>query len=311
MASSTLATSSNASSFVVTKHSWKGKYRRVLSLSHEAISTLNPNTMEATNSWKLSDIVSAQPMNATGSANSEQGNGAGGSGSNGTHEFQLIYRKGKKNDNMRFSSEWRSTILTEVWALLQNYTSNDTQEVTQATKTWFAYKYHWSEQRLSVALRVGTHAVEQLDPSSKRVLSAYNFKDIRGIYEVSNYPGGFCLEVGNAGRLHLFAAEARSEIIQKIVQNSTQFIGVSIGQPKPMVFEKFANFKFGKYSSDIHITSISEFIVYKQSERRVSTMGEAQPEQVRRTLCLTESCLIERDPATYSIVSLQPLTTIR
>ena len=35
---------------------------------------------------------------------------------------------------MRFSSEWRSTILTEVWALLQNHTTNDTPEVVQATK---------------------------------------------------------------------------------------------------------------------------------------------------------------------------------
>ena len=267
--------------------------------------------MEATNSWKLSDIVSGQPLNATGpSGNAEQSTGPNGNGAGGANEFQLIYRKGKKNDNMRFSSEWRSTILTEVWNLLQSYTTNDSADVVQATKTWFAYKYHWSEQRLSVALRVGTHAVEQIEPSSKRVLAAYYFKDIRCIYEVSNYPGGFCLEVGPAGRLHLFAAEARSEIIQKIMQNSTQFIGVSIEQPRQMAFEKFANFKFGKYSSDIHITSISEFTVYKHSERRGSSIEGSQGEQVRRTLCLTESCLIERDPATYSIVSLQPLTTI-
>ena len=176
-------------------------------------------------------------------------------------------------------------------------------------QTWFAYKYHWSEQRQSLALRIGTHAVEQLDASSKRVLATYNFKDIRSVYEVSNYPGGFCLEVGNSGRLHLFAAEAKAEILQKLLHNSTQFIGVSIEKPKPMTFEKFVDFKFGKYSSDIHITSLSEFTVYKQSERRLSSNN--QPEQVRRTLCLTESCLIERDPATYSIVSLQPLTTIR
>merc|ERR1711994_413503 len=66
MASSTLAPTPPTTAFVVTKHSWKGKYRRVLSLSKEFISTLNPSTMEATNSWKLSDIVSAQPLNAAG-----------------------------------------------------------------------------------------------------------------------------------------------------------------------------------------------------------------------------------------------------
>ena len=69
------------------------------------------------------------------SANSELANGTGGgSGTSGSHEFQLTYRKGKKNDNMRFSSEWRSTILTEVWSQLQNNTTNDSPEVIQATK---------------------------------------------------------------------------------------------------------------------------------------------------------------------------------
>ena len=31
---------------------------------------------------------------------------------------------------------------------------------------------------------------------------------------------------------------------------------------------------------------------------------------VRRLLCLTETCLLERDPATYSLVSLRPLSQV-
>ena len=68
------------------------------------------------------------------SANSELANGTGSSGPSATHEFQLTYKKGKKNDNMRFSSEWRSTILTEVWAQLQKHTNNDSPDAIQATK---------------------------------------------------------------------------------------------------------------------------------------------------------------------------------
>ncbi len=60
--------------------------------------------------------------------------GKSGSGSHSNQEFQLIYREGKKNDNMRFSSEWRSTILTEIWSLLQNNTNNDSADAIQATK---------------------------------------------------------------------------------------------------------------------------------------------------------------------------------
>ena len=70
------------------------------------------------------------------SANSELANGTGSSGPSATHEFQLTYKKGKKNDNMRFSSEWRSTILTEVWAQLQKHTNNDSPDAIQATKVY-------------------------------------------------------------------------------------------------------------------------------------------------------------------------------
>ena len=72
------------------------------------------------------------------SENAEQSynrqNSGTGTPANGINEFQLVYRKGKKNDNMRFSSEWRATILTEIRALLQTHTNNDSADVIQATK---------------------------------------------------------------------------------------------------------------------------------------------------------------------------------
>ena len=43
--------------YLVTKHSWKGKYRRVLSLSKDGLSTHNPGNMEPTNTWKWSDVI--------------------------------------------------------------------------------------------------------------------------------------------------------------------------------------------------------------------------------------------------------------
>lgn len=50
------------------------------------------------------------------------------------------------------------------------------------------------------------------------------------------------------GRLHLFAAEARSEILQQIVERATQNIGVSIDKTLRMItFDKFITNKFGKF----------------------------------------------------------------
>jgi len=53
--------SDQSSSFLVTKHSWKGKYRRVLTLSPDTFSTFNPSSMETTNAWKITDIVGLHP----------------------------------------------------------------------------------------------------------------------------------------------------------------------------------------------------------------------------------------------------------
>ena len=77
-------------------------------------------------------------------------------------------------------------------------------EITNANKTLFSYKHHWSGQRQSVALRVSAHAVHQLDPGNKRILTTYNFKDIECLYEVTDIPGGFVIQSTGFGRLHMF-----------------------------------------------------------------------------------------------------------
>jgi len=56
-------------------------------------------------------------------------------------------------------------------------------------------------------------------------------------------------------------------------------------------------------SADEYITSLAEFLVYKVSERH--------SEPVRRILCLSEVCLLERDPASYSICTLKPLGEVK
>ncbi len=111
-------------SYTVTKHSWKGKYRRVLLFGPDGACTLNPATMEATNRWPYEDLVSVQPMSAP-QPSGGVGPGPGGPGA-APHppgsppgqpplEFQLSFRKGggRKTDSMKFSSEHRAQILTD------------------------------------------------------------------------------------------------------------------------------------------------------------------------------------------------------
>ena len=144
-------------SFLVIKHSWKGKYkrfvinddgddgdefqapreekvmveynpptRRVFCIGALSITTYNPSTMEATNQWQYSDFITILPA-ARGQASlclqlpfdqehffclvnhdhflvqASQPN----------NEFIITFKKGKKTDSMRFSSDHRAAIITE------------------------------------------------------------------------------------------------------------------------------------------------------------------------------------------------------
>lgn len=52
-------------SFLVTKHSWKGRYKRILAIGTAGISTYNPDKLDLTNRWTYSEIVSAAPSKTT------------------------------------------------------------------------------------------------------------------------------------------------------------------------------------------------------------------------------------------------------
>ncbi len=110
-------------SYSVTKHSWKGKYRRILVFGPDGACTLNPASMEATNRWPYEDIVSVQPQSpAQSSASLDTVDGVDASHSSAASagaapplELTLSFRKGggRKTDSMRFSSEFRAKILTD------------------------------------------------------------------------------------------------------------------------------------------------------------------------------------------------------
>ena len=68
------------------------------------------------------------------------------------------------------------------------------------------YSYYSSICR-SVVLVAGPIGLEQKDPSSNKLLATYYYKDMDGISEVSDYPGGFVITKSHFGRMHMFASE--------------------------------------------------------------------------------------------------------
>ncbi|KAJ8925386.1 hypothetical protein NQ315_009217 [Exocentrus adspersus] len=268
--------------FFCTKHTtWKGKYKRIFSIGTMGITTYNPSNLDVTNRWAYNDFISVQPIKGA------------------PNEFQITMKKERKVDKMTFSTEQRTHLLTEALKF-RNYFLEKPKEVLR----YQAYKHHWSDIRLPVILEVTPYSLDQLDPATNKVLASYNFKDFEGICTVSDYPGGFVIVCGGFGRLHLFQAVDFEDIKGKIIESATVNIGISIKVlSTPIKLEDFQCQRLGKFSDDEFVTSVSEFAVYKIHKARHS-------EPVRRTLCLSEYCILERDPQTYSICTLQPLNNI-
>nr|CAD7257433.1 unnamed protein product [Timema shepardi] len=73
--------------FLVTKHSWKGKYKRIFSVGSAGITTYNPASWDVTNKWMYSDFINILPsVKVAGQQN---------------NEFTITMKKDRKVDSMR------------------------------------------------------------------------------------------------------------------------------------------------------------------------------------------------------------------
>lgn len=94
--------------YLVIKHSWRGRYKRILCISSVSIITLDPTTLSVTNSYDVaSDFEGAMPIIGR---------------DDNSNEFNLSVRtdgRGKFK-GMKFSSRYRASILTELHRIRWN-----------------------------------------------------------------------------------------------------------------------------------------------------------------------------------------------
>merc|ERR1712142_1344988 len=134
------------SSFYTTKHSWRGKYKRVFSVGTKAITTYNPSTLEVTNQWPYGDFFGISPSAKT------------------TNEFMVVIRKaktGKKTESMTFSSDHRADVLSAALKMRTLFAEAKAHKELRCN----AYKHHWSENRIPVLLNVTPCSLDQVDPA--------------------------------------------------------------------------------------------------------------------------------------------------
>lgn len=255
------------SSFLVTKISWRGKYKRILSIGNHALTTYNPSNYEVTNQWPYSEVLGMKAVDK--------------------FEFALTLNRKKKKETMKFTCDFRSELLFEFLRVKLN-----PEDQRRDCKRYEAYKHHWSGIKLPIILEVNLYGVLQLEPTTKHQLAVYPFYGIEGIALVEDSSQGIVLRTAGFNRLHMFDVPNRNEFCTKINENALNHAACPIKQLKPFNSMNQAVLeRLGIYSLDQHLTSLIEFSVHKMSHRH--------PDSVRRLLCLTETCLLERDPDTY------------
>mgnify|MGYP000360771802 CR=1 FL=1 len=90
--------------YYTTKHSWRGKYKRLFAVRKEGIATFKPDApLDVTNEWPWAEL-NGLTLDAK---------------SRSPSEFLLHIRKKGKVDQMRFSTEHRDELLTEAMQFYQ------------------------------------------------------------------------------------------------------------------------------------------------------------------------------------------------
>jgi DnaJ family protein C protein 13 len=282
-------------SYIVIKHSWKGKYKRVLVIEPDQLSTFDPKTMKQTNCWPYDEVLDVAPLNGD--------------------LFKLLTRKKTGNtDLLKFSSEFRKDILCDIIRFRPK--SNQTGHDKHPPLQYECSKFHWTRQELPAILELTTNAIVQKDTLGN-AHAHYYFKHIGHISLTSNPPGCICIAMNGFGRLHLFRLTNKlksnirepdrlvDDFVKSLQTYAVNNCGISFLVKKdPIDINQFYSQRFGpKYSTDEALTSLHEFTVYKLHHRH-----NMRP--IRRILCITNLALVERNPDTYQPVTLKPLNDI-
>lgn len=256
------------SSFLVTKIShWRGKYKRIMSVGTHAVTTYNPGTLEVTNQWPYAEIFGIKAVDK--------------------FEFTLGIIRKKKRETMRFTCDCRAEFLFEYLRVKASL-----ELPNRDCWKYDAYKHHWSGIRLPVILEVNNYGILQLEPTTKQQLAVYPFYEIEGFSIVDGSSQTVVLKRSGFNRLHIFDVSNPGDFLNKAQESAVAHSAIVIKQLKPFAsLNQAALNRLGNYSLDEHLTSLIEFPLHKITHRH--------PDAVRRLLCLTETCLVERDPDTY------------
>ncbi|KAJ7978844.1 DnaJ-like subfamily C GRV2 [Quillaja saponaria] len=305
--------------YMVVKHSWRGRYKRILCISSASIITLDPSTLSETNSYSVpNDYEGAAPIIGR---------------DDNSNEFNVSVRtdgRGKFKA-MKFSSKYRASILTELhrirWNRLGAVAEFPVLHLRRRTADWVPFK-----------LKVTYVGVELIDLKSGDLRWCLDFRDmdspaivlLSDPYGKKNVDGGggfvLCPLYGRKSKAFQAASGTpNSTIISNLTKTAKSMIGVtlSLESSQSLTITEYIK-RRAKEAVGAEETPFGGWSVTRLRSAAHGTLnvpglslgvgpkgglGE-HGDAVSRQLILTKVSLVERRPENYEAVIVRPLSTV-
>ncbi|KAI3814570.1 hypothetical protein L1987_14210 [Smallanthus sonchifolius] len=304
--------------YLVVKHSWRGRYKRILCISNHALITLDPATLSVTNSYDVSnDFESASPIIGK---------------DENTLELNVNVRtdgRGKFK-GMKFSSRYRASILTELhrirWSRLSTLAEFPVLHLRRKTAEWAPFK-----------LKVTYVGVELVELKSGDLRWCLDFRDMDSpavilLSDASGRknaePGGFVLCALYGRKSKAFQAApgtSNSAIVANLTKTAKSTVGVSllVESSQTLTVNEYLQ-RRAKDGVGAEETPCGGWSVMRLRTAAHGTLGAPglglivgpkgglgeQGDAVPRQLILTKISLVERRPENYEAVIVRPLSAV-
>ncbi|KAL3643272.1 DnaJ subfamily C grv2 [Castilleja foliolosa] len=304
--------------YMVIKHSWRGRYKRIICISNYSIITLDPGTLSVTNSYDVgSDFEGAAPIIGR---------------DDNSNEFNISVRtdgRGKFKA-IKFSAKYRASILTELyrvrWNKLPTTVEFPVLHLRRRTSEWAPFK-----------MRLTCVGVEVIDLKSGDLRWCLDFRDMDSpaivllteAYGRKNVEhGGFvlCSLYGRKSKAFQAASGvSNAAIISNLTKTAISMVGVSlvVDSSQSLTITKYLEQRV-KEAVGAEETPLSGWAVTRLRTAAhgmihsaglslalgpkggLGELGDA----VSRQLILTKVSLVERRPDNYEAVIVRPLSSV-
>ncbi|KAK8644898.1 hypothetical protein V6N13_118759 [Hibiscus sabdariffa] len=304
--------------YFVIKHSWRGRYKRILCISNDAIITLDPSTLAITNSYDvLTDFESALPII--------------GKDDNSTEFNMSVRTDGKgKFKAIKFSSPHRASILTELhrirWNRLGPVAEFPVLLIRRRHADWALFKLKVTYVGVElIDLKSGDPrwCLDFRDMSSPAIVL---FSDAYGKKSVDH--GGFILRPLYGRKSKAFQAASgttNSAIISNLTKSAKSMVGVSLSVDKSQSLTATEFIKQrAKEAVGAAETPCGGWFVTRLRSAAHGTLNVPElsfsvgpkgglgenGDVVSRQLILTKASILERRLDNYEAVIVRPLSSV-